>query len=60
MSQLAGDFGYDPSRTEEYNWRYRNPALTYLSAERLLIIYAERGIDGVRSELRKLQRHGVL
>ena len=60
LQRLAEEFGYDPAQTSRYNRLFRNPALTYLSAERLLIIYGERGIDGVRSEIRKLRRHGIL
>jgi hypothetical protein len=60
LANIAADFGYDPAETSRYNRQFRNPALTYLSGERLLIIYGERGIDGVRSEVRKLRRHGIL
>jgi hypothetical protein len=60
LPNIAAEFGYDPAETSRYNRQFRNPALTYLSAERLLIIYGERGIDGVRNEVRKLRRHGIL
>jgi len=58
--ELAAEFGYDPADVSRYNRMFRNPALTYLSAERLLIIYGDRGLDGVRSEIRKLRRRGIL
>jgi len=60
LANIAAEFGYDPAETSRYNRQFRNPALTYLSAERLLIIYGERGMDGVRNEVRKLRRHGIL
>jgi len=60
LRELAAEFGYDPMEVSRYNRLYRNPALTYLSGERLLIIYGERGLDGVRTEIRKLRRRGIL
>src|SRR5262249_33946507 len=60
LRDLAGEFGYDPTDVSSYNRQFRNPVLTYLSAERLLIIYGERGLDGVRSELLKLRRLRIL
>lgn len=60
LRNIAGEFGYDSAVASRYNRLFRNPALTYLSAERLLIIYGERGLDGVRNEIRKLRRHGIL
>jgi hypothetical protein len=40
----------------EYIKKFRNPVLSYLSAERLLIIYGNRGLDGVIAEIRKLNQ----
>jgi len=60
LQRLAREFGYNPTETSRYNRRFRNPALTYLSAERLLIIYGERGLDGVQAEIQKLRQHGIL
>jgi hypothetical protein len=60
LRELAPYFGYDPLQTSQYNWMYRNPALTYLSGERLLIIYGERGLDGVRAELAKLRDRKII
>ena len=55
LAQLAAEFGYDAGDTARYNTAYRNPALSYLSAERLLIIYSDQGANGVRRELRRLR-----
>lgn len=60
LAQLAPEFGYDAADVARYNTAFRNPALAYLSAERLGIIYAERGLDGVRRELKRLRQSGVL
>jgi hypothetical protein len=58
--QLAPKFGYDPSQTAVYNTKYRNPVLTYLSAERLQIIYANSGLDGVAKEIANLRAMGLI
>lgn len=57
LGELAPEFGYDPADVARYNNQFRNPALAFLSAERLLIIYSDRGIGGVRRELQRL--HGL-
>lgn len=60
LAQLAPEFGYDAAVTARYNTAFRNPALAYLSAERLGIVYGERGLDGVRRELKRLRQLGVI
>ncbi len=61
LRRLAPTYGYDPvADPAAYNTRYRNPALSYLSAERLTIVYGNRGLAGVQAELDKLRRLGVL
>ena len=60
LRQLAPDFGFDPEDTARYNNGFRNPVLSFLTAERLMVIYAEKGLEGVRSELRSLQTHKLL
>ena len=57
LRDLSGEFGYDPADTTRYNTQFRNPTLSFLSGERLLIIYSDKGLDGVRRELRRL--HGL-
>ena len=60
IRSLASRFGYDPADASEYNNRFRNPALSYLTGERLTVIYAKRGIDGVYKELARLRKLGVI
>jgi hypothetical protein len=37
---------------------FRNPALSSLTAERLQVVYANEGIDGVRQQLELLRKKG--
>jgi hypothetical protein len=60
LAQLAREFGFDPTNTTAYNLQYRNPALSSLTAERLQIIYASKGVEGVRKQLRLLRQNGII
>jgi hypothetical protein len=40
--------------------KFRNPVLSFFTAERLLILYSEKGVDGVKTEVQKLRAEGVL
>jgi hypothetical protein len=60
LAQLAPEFGYDPADASTFNNRFRNPALSYLSGERLLVLYGGSGIDAVRQELKRLRQRGVI
>ena len=60
MRILAQRFGYDMNDTAVFNTKFRNPVLSTFSAERLQIIYAGKGIDGVSGELEKLKRAGMI
>lgn len=60
LAQLATEFGYDAADVARYNTAFRNPALAYLSAERLGIVHGERGLDGMRRELKRLRQSGAL
>ncbi len=60
LRELAGRYGYDPLDVSGYNRRYRNPALSYMSAERLLIMYSQGGMALVTRELELLREHGIL
>jgi len=60
LAQLAPEFGFDPANTTVYNLQYRNPALSSLTAERLQIIYANQGVEGVRKQLQVLRRNGII
>ena len=59
LKDLAAHYGYDPMDVS-YNRLFRNPALSYLSAERLLIMYSQGGTALVTTELDLLRSHGIL
>ncbi len=60
LANLAASFGYDPSDTGRYNLHYRNPALSYLSAQRLYLLYTSGGLDAVRAQLTRLRAKGII
>jgi len=60
LQALAPQFGYDPAKTSVYNNQYRNPVLSYMTGERLMIIYSERGLEGVSTEVKKLRDAGII
>ena len=60
LKTVAHLFGYDPADIASYNTKYRNPALSFLSGERLEILYGKSGIIGVYDELTKLRAQGVI
>ncbi len=59
LSVLAPQFGHNPSDAN-YNTKFRNPVFSFFTAERLLILYSEKGIDGVRDEVQKLRAQGII
>jgi hypothetical protein len=59
LQALAPQFGYDPTAAN-YLLKFRNPVLSFFTAERLLILYSEKGIGGVKSEVQKLRVQGIL
>jgi hypothetical protein len=59
LKAIAPQFGYNPTDTI-YIKKFRNPVLSYLSAERLLIIYGNCGLDGVIAEIRKLNQKKII
>ena len=59
LSALASEFGADP-HDASYVARFRNPALSLLSAERIVMLYGNGGIAAVRRALAGLHRDGVL
>src|SRR5467141_834181 len=59
LQTLAPRYGYDPSNAAVYNNKYRNPALSFLTGERLLILYTGQGLAGVQAELDKLRAAGI-
>ena len=59
LVKLAPEFGYSPEAAD-YRFKFRHPVLTYLSAERLFVIYSNAGIDAVRAEIQKLRKLSIL
>lgn len=55
LEALAPEYGYD-IKDADYLFHFRHTALTYLSAERLHIVYSNGGLSAVRKELNKLKR----
>jgi hypothetical protein len=60
LQTLASRYGYDPANASVYNNRYRNPALSFLTAEHILMLYSSQGLAGVRSELDRLRRDHII
>ena len=60
LTKLAPEFGYDAADATTFNTRFRNPSLSYLSGERLLVLYGGNGLDAVRQELKRLRQIGVI
>ncbi|MCP3383031.1 MULTISPECIES: hypothetical protein [unclassified Bradyrhizobium] len=56
LTKLAPDYGFDPADAAKFNNGFRNPALSYLSAERILIRYNHDGLTGVRRDLDALKK----
>lgn len=59
LAKLAPAYGV-ASTDADYIARFRNPALSYLSAERIVMLYGNGGISAVRDEVDRLHRRGVL
>lgn len=59
LAALAPQFGYN-SADANYFLAFRNPILSFFTAERLEIIYADKGINAVQAEVQKLRDAGVL
>jgi hypothetical protein len=60
LRTLAPEFGFDANQVAAYNNGFRNPVLSFLTAERILIIYGNSGLDGVRAELNNLRKRGII
>jgi len=60
LKTLAPEYGFDPSQTATYNNGFRNPIFTFLTAERLFIIYGNSGLDGVRAQINTLRQRGLI
>jgi hypothetical protein len=59
LQTLAPDFGFNPA-DPGYLLNFRNPVFSFLTGERLLIIYSEKGSDGVRAEVQKVRDAGAI
>jgi hypothetical protein len=59
LAEIAPEFGYN-STDANYFSNFRNPVFSFFSAERLTVLYSEKGTDGVRLEVKKLRAQGVL
>jgi len=51
LRQLAPEFGFNPADTANYNNRFRNPVLSNLTAERLVMIYSAQGMQGIKKAI---------
>jgi hypothetical protein len=60
LQNLAPTFGYNPADVSVYNNKFRNPVLSSLTAERLLILYSQKGVAGVQAEIAKLRGQGII
>jgi hypothetical protein len=60
LQAIAPKFGFNPSDVTNYNNFFRNVVLSYLSPERLMMIYAKQGLDDVIEEVGKLRRLHVI
>jgi hypothetical protein len=60
LKAIAPEFGYDPINTSIYNNKFRNVVLSYISAERLFLIYGNNGLSGVTQEINKLRDRQII
>jgi len=60
LAQLAPAYGYDPANVTEFNSKFRNVVLSFLSPERLEVLYTNGGLQAVKREVDKLQRLRVI
>ena len=60
LQTLAPRYGYDPGNVSVYNNSYRNPALSFLTAEHILMLYSSQGLRGVQAELDRLRKTHVI
>jgi hypothetical protein len=59
LQELAPLFGHSATDAD-YFTNFRNPVLSFFTAERLSILYSEKGIDGVRAEVQKLRDQKII
>jgi hypothetical protein len=51
LKAVAPDFGFQPSETSDYNWKFRHRVLSRFSGERLFVIYTNGGAAAVEKEI---------
>lgn len=51
LRQLAPEFGFNSTDTANYNNRFRNPVLSNLTSEKLVMIYSAEGIQAARKAI---------
>jgi hypothetical protein len=59
LRTLAPELGVNPAAAD-YTDRFRNPVLSYESAERIVMLYGNGGVAAVRAELRRLRARGII
>ena len=59
LQSLAPQFGISAT-DPNYYLNFRNPVLSFFTAERLAILYSEKGIDGVKSAVQTLRDAGII
>jgi len=59
LKELAPEFGFHASDLTKYNLEFRNPVLSFFSADRLYIVYSSSGREGVKKELEKAHQQAV-
>lgn len=60
LAQIAPSFGYSSADTATFNNKFRNVIYSYLSPERLQLIYTNSGVSGVVTEVTKLRAQSLL
>jgi hypothetical protein len=48
LQTIASQFRYNPSDAN-YDGKFRNPFLSLFTPDKLLLLYLQKGIDGVRA-----------
>ena len=54
LATVAPEFGFAPTDVAHYRNDFRNPVLSYLSADRIALVARDRDLAGVRAELSRL------
>lgn len=60
LQTLASRYGYNPANVSVYNNGFRNPVLSFSTAEHLLMLYSNSGLAGVQAELDKLKKEHII